>query len=87
MIRHVEAQKLLERENYHTYWRLHLPKLLNTTKKVFAQKNINTNNTSTVGQIVKGVQTFYLFSPGIWLCKEHYPMHVMEKFTGNNLTR
>ena len=54
MRRHVEVQKMSERDNYHTYWRLHLPMLLNTMEKNgFAQQNINTNNTSAVGQIVK----------------------------------
>ena len=28
-----EVQKMLERDNYHTYWRLHLPMLLNTILK------------------------------------------------------
>ena len=50
---HVEVQQMPERENYHTYWRLHLPILLNTIKKGFAKQNINSNNTSTVDQIVK----------------------------------
>ena len=49
----MEVHKLSERDNYHTYWRLHLSMLLNTTKKGFVQQNINNNNTSTVGAIVK----------------------------------
>ena len=48
MIKHEEVQQISERDNYHTYWRLQLPMLLNTMKK-----SINTNNTSVVGQIVK----------------------------------
>ena len=53
MRRHVEVQQIPEIDNYHTYWRLHLPMLLNTIKKGFAQQNIKTNNKSAVGQIVK----------------------------------
>ena len=49
----MEVHKISERENYHTYWILHPPMLLNTTKKGFAQKNINTNNKSAIGKIVK----------------------------------
>ena len=52
MRRHMEAQQILERDKHHTYWRLHLPMLLNT-KKRFTQKSINTNNTYVVGQIAK----------------------------------
>ena len=51
---HVEVQKILERENHHTYWRLQLPILLNKMKKKgFAQQNINTNNTPAIFQILK----------------------------------
>ena len=53
MRRHVEVHQILERDKYHTYWRLHFPMLLNTIEKGFVQKNISTKNTSVVGQIVK----------------------------------
>ena len=43
----------LERDHFQTYWRLNTTLLLNTIKKRFAQQNINTRNTSDVGQIVK----------------------------------
>ena len=41
----MEVHQRPERDKYHTYWRLHLPMLLNTKK---AQKNINAKNTSVV---------------------------------------
>ena len=53
MIRHVESHQTPEKDKHHTYWRLHLLMLLNTIKKGFSQQNINTNNKSIVGQIVK----------------------------------
>ena len=53
MRRHVEVPKTPKRDNYQTYWRPHIPMLLNTIKKGFVQKNINTNKTSAVVQIVK----------------------------------
>ena len=54
MIRHVEDHQMSERDNYHTYWKLHLPMLLNTmVKNGFEQQNIDTKNTSAIGQIVK----------------------------------
>ena len=49
MIINFEVQEIPERGKYHTYWRLHLIMLPNTTKKVFAHQNINSNNTSAVG--------------------------------------
>ena len=55
MIGRVEAHQIPERDQHHTYWRLHLRMLLNTIKKGFSQQNINTNNTPVVGQIVKNV--------------------------------
>ena len=56
-------------------------------KKGFEKQNINTNNTSSVGQIVKKlIQTFCSCILVTWLCKEHHPMHVMDKVIGNNIT-
>ena len=51
MRRHVEFQKTSERDNFYTYWRLHIPMLLNQMKKKVSKKNINSNNTSAVEQI------------------------------------
>ena len=53
MRRHVEVHQKPKRDKYRTYWRLQLLMLLNTIKKIFSQKNINTNNTSDVGQMIK----------------------------------
>ena len=53
MITHVKTNQIKERYKYNTYWKMHLPMLLNTIKKGFAQQNIKTNNKSAVGQIVK----------------------------------
>ena len=42
----------IKRKN-HKYWRLQLPMILNTIKKCFAHKNINTHNTSVIGKMLK----------------------------------
>ena len=49
----MEVCKISERDNYHTYWTLHIPRLLNTIEKWVRTENINISNTSTVGQIIK----------------------------------
>ena len=83
----MEFQKNSERDNYHTYSRLHLPVLLNTIKNGIAQKYINTSNTSDLGLILTIIQTYFSCILGTWLCKEHHRMHVLGKVTGNNVTR
>ena len=42
----------IKRKN-HKYWRLQLTMILNTIKKGFAHKNINTHNTSVIGKMLK----------------------------------
>ena len=53
MGRHVEVQKMSERENYHTYWILHLPMLLSTIKKRVCTEKYKYQQYIAVGQIVK----------------------------------
>ena len=86
MRRHVEFQKIPEIDNYHIYWRLHLPMLLKTIKKGPAKKNINNNNTSSIVQIKKRIRTCCLCIQGKWLYKDHHPMQLLEKVIGNNVT-
>ena len=50
---HVEVHQRSERYICYIYWIINLPMLLNTIKKGFAHKNINTHNTSDIGLIVK----------------------------------
>ena len=45
--------KKFRKRPFQTYWRLNTTLLLNAMKNRFAQQNINTSNTSDVGQIVK----------------------------------
>ena len=49
----MEFHQRPERDKYCTHWILHLPMLLDTIKEGFSKNNINSNNTSAVGQIVK----------------------------------
>ena len=49
----MELYQRLERDKHNTYHRFHHPMLLLNTKKSLHRKNISTNNTSIVGQIVK----------------------------------
>ena len=87
MRRHVEVHQKPKRDKYRTYWRLQLLMLLNTIKKIFSQKNINTNNTSDVGQMIKiALKKNWSFSLGTLLFKYHCPMHVLEEITRNIVT-
>ena len=56
-------------------------------KNEFAQQNINTKNTSAIGQVVKRrIQTRLSCILETWLCKENHTIHILEKDTGNNVT-
>ena len=60
MIINVTFQKISEQEKYHTYWRLHIPMLLNMMKKGLAPQNSNTNNTSVVGKISQIFELYHI---------------------------
>ena len=87
MRRYVEVRKIPERDKYHTYWRLHLPMLLNTIKKrFFTEKYEYQKYICRWKNCKKIILTCCSCSLGTWLYKGHNPMCVLEKVTGDNVT-
>ena len=85
MIRRMEVHQISEKEKYHTYWRLHLPILTTTIKRFFTYK-YRYKQYIYHWPKCKKIQTYYSCILGTRPWKEHHPMHVMEKCTGDNVT-
>ena len=79
MIWYVEVHQIPERYKYHPYWRLHLHMLLNTMeKRDFTAKYKYQKYICHWSNCKKCIWMCWSCSPGIWMCKYHYRMHVRQ---------
>ena len=87
MRRHVEFHQIPERYKYNTYWRLHLPMLMNKIKRrVCTEKYKYQKYICRWKNYMNLIWTCRSFSLVTWLCKDNHLMHVLEKVTGDNVT-
>ena len=88
MKRDVAVQKILEKEKYHTHWRLYLPMPLTTIGgDGFAPQISDNNNTSNIGKkCFKSIRTCYSCILLTLVSKEHHPTSVLENCRGGNIT-